>query len=102
MSSAPAPRLDRRPRRGQQAAAQECQTTASTGAGAAGQRLAGAALEHAQVDVLHVEHLHVAGVDPLREARMPDSIGGLGRHRCGVDIGHHLHRVRVAVDRAVM
>jgi hypothetical protein len=40
------------------------------GAGAAGQRFAGAALEHAQLDVVAVEHLHEAGVDALREARM--------------------------------
>ena len=66
------------------------------GAGAAGQRFAGAAFVHAQLDMVAVEHLHEAGIDALRKARvMLDQRPG-SRHRRRVDVVDHLHRVRVA------
>ena len=47
------------------------------GAGAAGQRLAGAALVHAQADLRCAStHLHEAGVDPARKARVRSRSAG--------------------------
>ena len=66
------------------------------GAGAAGERLAGAALPHAQRDAVAVEHLHVARVHPVGKARVDLDQRPLGGHRRARHVGHDLHRVRVA------
>jgi hypothetical protein len=67
------------------------------GAGAAGQRLAGAALEHTQADAVARDDFHEAGVDAARESAAWRSIAGRvvatgadGRRR------RRAHRVRVA------
>ncbi len=65
-------------------------------AGAAGQRFAGAALEHAQPDVRAVDHLHEARVHALRKTRVVLDLRALLGHGGGVDVVDHLHRVRVA------
>ena len=56
------------PHRRVEQAARDAGDHRGAGAGAAGQRLAGAALPHAQRDAVAVEHLHVAGVDAVRES----------------------------------
>ena len=66
------------------------------GAGAAGQRLAGAALVHAQRDLRARQHLHEAGVDLARKAVVHLDLAGRARPPARVDVVHALHRVRVA------
>ena len=66
------------------------------GAGAARQRLARAALPDAQRNAVAVEHLHVAGVHPLRKARVRFEQRALRRDRRARHVGHQLHRVRIA------
>jgi hypothetical protein len=82
-------------RRIEQAARDPCDRRRA-GTGAAGERLAGAALPHSQRDAMAIGYLHVAGVDAVGEARMalePRSLRRDGR-RCNV--GNHLDRVRIA------
>ena len=67
-----------------------------TGASAAGQGFASAALVHAQGNFLTVEHLHEAGVHPLRKAGVLFDLRAVRGHRRGVDVVHYLHGVRVA------
>jgi hypothetical protein len=43
-----------------------------------------------------VEHLHEAGIDALREARVVFDLRAGFRHRRRVDVVDHLHRVRIA------
>jgi hypothetical protein len=71
-------------------------TDGGAGAGAAGQGLAGAALVDTQADRVAVDHLHEAGIDPARKARVRFDQRSLFGDRRGIDVGHHLHRVRVA------
>jgi hypothetical protein len=94
MASSP-PRVATLHRRVEQAAG-DAGDDGGAGAGAAGQRLAGAALVDAQTDGVAVDHLHEAGVHPLREARMVLDQRALFGDRGGVDVRHHLHRVRIA------
>src|SRR3989475_8493906 len=63
---------------------------------AAGQRLARAALPHAQRDAVPGEHLQVAGIDAAGKARMMLEQRPLRRHRRRLDVGHDLHGVRIA------
>src|SRR5262245_9496504 len=65
-------------------------------AGAAGERLARAALVDAERDAMPVHNVHVAGVHPLRESRMTLDHGPLGRDRREVDVGDHLDGVRIS------
>jgi len=66
------------------------------GTGAAGQRLARAALMHAQAHPRAADHLHEAGVDAVGKTRVvldQRALGGDGR---GVHVIHHLHGMGVA------
>src|SRR6266446_1597766 len=63
---------------------------------AAGERLARAALPHAQRDAMPVEHLQVAGIDAAGKARVMLEQRPLRRHWRRLDVGHDLHGVRIA------
>src|SRR5262245_3331662 len=65
-------------------------------AGPAGERLARAALVDAERDAMPVDHEHVAGVHPLRKARVTLDQRPLSRDRREVDVGLHLARMRIA------
>src|SRR5690606_3459361 len=73
------------------------------GAGAAGERLAGAALPDAKHDLVTVAHFHVARVHPLREARVVLEQRALRAHRRRLGARHDLHGMRIAhgEDRGV-
>src|SRR5581483_4561081 len=59
-------------------------------------RLAGAALPDAQLRVVTIEHLQIAGVHALRKAAMALDARSLRSDRRGSNIGDDLHRVRIA------
>src|SRR5882762_444825 len=63
---------------------------------AAGQRLARAALPHAQRDAMPVQHLQVASIHAAGKARVMLEQRPLRRHRRRLDVGHDLHGVRIA------
>ena len=87
--------------RARQQTAADAADNRRAGSGPAGQRLAGAALEHAQPDRVRIDDLHEAGIDAGRKARMVLDQRPLGRDRCRIDVGDDLDRVRVAhADRA--
>ena len=63
--------------------------------GAAGQRLAGPTLEHAQLDRRARQHLHEAGVDTLRKPHMGFDLRPDRGYRGAVHVRHQLHGVGV-------
>src|SRR5262245_32313140 len=66
------------------------------GAGAAGERLARAALPDAQRDAVPVEDLQVARVDPVGEAMVAIEARSLRGHRRQLHLVHDLYRVRIS------
>ena len=65
-------------------------------AGAARERLAGAALPHAQPNVSAIDDLHVARVHALRKRGWRSISGPCVVDRRVLDVGDDLHRVRIA------
>ena len=76
--------------------AQDARDHRGAGAGAAGQGLARATFEHAQAHGVRIHHLQEAGIDARRKALVALDQRALRDHRRGIDVGDHLHRVRVA------